>query len=214
MASPCICAKTVGHINNEDVRELRDLTQVKLNLEMAATDKMVGIAAGLKPEWRCSCPRGRYPLDLCCYSFVVFFGINQQLAGGRAFHGVDHVITTRLTITCSSRVMSAFTVSPGAPWRTITVASAAWRFDLTSSSALSMASATSTGTNTPPLLRREGLELRHDAPHALRHAGDVVEVLRRRLGFVALDEAARIIGQRGQRSQGLVEFIRVTPAAI
>jgi hypothetical protein len=34
------------HIQDADVRRLRDLTQIKLNLEMAATDEMVGIACG------------------------------------------------------------------------------------------------------------------------------------------------------------------------
>mgnify|MGYP002129621631 CR=1 FL=1 len=38
------------HINDDDVRRLREQTQIKLNLEMAATDEMVGIACGLKPE--------------------------------------------------------------------------------------------------------------------------------------------------------------------
>ena len=32
------------HIQDEDVRRLRELTHIKLNLEMAATDEMVGIA--------------------------------------------------------------------------------------------------------------------------------------------------------------------------
>ncbi len=48
------------HINDDDVRRLRDLTQVKLNLEMAATDEMVGIACGLKPEMAMLVPEGRH----------------------------------------------------------------------------------------------------------------------------------------------------------
>ena len=32
------------HIQDEDVRRLRELTHIKLNLEMAATDEMVAIA--------------------------------------------------------------------------------------------------------------------------------------------------------------------------
>ncbi len=32
------------HIQDQDVRRLRELTHIKLNLEMAATDEMVGIA--------------------------------------------------------------------------------------------------------------------------------------------------------------------------
>ena len=48
------------HINDDDVRRLRELTQVKLNLEMAATDEMVGIARGLKPEMAMLVPEGRH----------------------------------------------------------------------------------------------------------------------------------------------------------
>ncbi|MCK9258184.1 MAG: pyridoxine 5'-phosphate synthase [Azoarcus sp.] len=48
------------HINDSDVRRLRELTQVKLNLEMAATDEMVGIACGLKPEMAMLVPEGRH----------------------------------------------------------------------------------------------------------------------------------------------------------
>ena len=48
------------HIQDADVQRLRDLTQVKLNLEMAATDEMVGIACGLKPEMAMLVPEGRH----------------------------------------------------------------------------------------------------------------------------------------------------------
>ena len=48
------------HIQDADVRRLRDLTQIKLNLEMAATDEMVGIACGLKPEMAMLVPEGRH----------------------------------------------------------------------------------------------------------------------------------------------------------
>ena len=48
------------HIQDEDVRRLRDLTQIKLNLEMAATDEMVGIACGLQPEMAMFVPEGRH----------------------------------------------------------------------------------------------------------------------------------------------------------
>ncbi len=48
------------HIQDVDVRRLRELTQVKLNLEMAATDEMVGIACGLKPEMAMLVPEGRH----------------------------------------------------------------------------------------------------------------------------------------------------------
>jgi pyridoxine 5-phosphate synthase len=48
------------HIQDEDVRKLRDLTQIKLNLEMAATVEMVGIACELKPEMAMLVPEGRH----------------------------------------------------------------------------------------------------------------------------------------------------------
>ncbi len=47
------------HIQDVDVRRLRESTQIKLNLEMAATDEMVGIALGLKPEMAMLVPEGR-----------------------------------------------------------------------------------------------------------------------------------------------------------
>ncbi|HEX7605356.1 MAG TPA: pyridoxine 5'-phosphate synthase [Usitatibacter sp.] len=47
------------HIQDEDVRRLRDLTHIKLNLEMAATDEMVAIARAIKPEMAMLVPEGR-----------------------------------------------------------------------------------------------------------------------------------------------------------
>src|SRR5262245_26747247 len=47
------------HIQDEDVRRLRQLVPIKLNLEMAATDEMVGIACALKPEMAMLVPEGR-----------------------------------------------------------------------------------------------------------------------------------------------------------
>jgi pyridoxine 5-phosphate synthase len=47
------------HIQDEDVRRLRELTHIKLNLEMAATDEMVEIAQGLRPEMAMLVPEGR-----------------------------------------------------------------------------------------------------------------------------------------------------------
>jgi len=47
------------HIQDQDVRHLRDLTQIKLNLEMAATDEMVRIACEVKPEMAMLVPEGR-----------------------------------------------------------------------------------------------------------------------------------------------------------
>ena len=48
------------HINDEDVRRLAELTQVKLNLEMAATDEMVDIACRTKPQMAMLVPEGRH----------------------------------------------------------------------------------------------------------------------------------------------------------
>ncbi|TMG92775.1 MAG: pyridoxine 5'-phosphate synthase [Betaproteobacteria bacterium] len=47
------------HIQDQDVRRLRELVHIKLNLEMAATDEMVGIARALKPEMAMLVPEGR-----------------------------------------------------------------------------------------------------------------------------------------------------------
>jgi len=47
------------HIQDEDVRRLRELVHIKLNLEMAPTDEMVGIACALKPEMAMLVPEGR-----------------------------------------------------------------------------------------------------------------------------------------------------------
>jgi len=48
------------HIQDEDVRRLRELTHIKLNLEMAATDEMVSIASRIKPEMAMLVPEGRH----------------------------------------------------------------------------------------------------------------------------------------------------------
>jgi pyridoxine 5-phosphate synthase len=47
------------HIQDEDVRRLRDLVHIKLNLEMAATPAMVELACALKPEMAMLVPEGR-----------------------------------------------------------------------------------------------------------------------------------------------------------
>ena len=59
------------HIQDEDVRRLRELTHIKLNLEMAATAEMVAIACRLRPEMAMLVPEGRHEitteggLDIC-----------------------------------------------------------------------------------------------------------------------------------------------------
>jgi pyridoxine 5-phosphate synthase len=47
------------HIQDSDVRRLRELTHIKLNLEMAATDEMVAIARKIAPEMAMLVPEGR-----------------------------------------------------------------------------------------------------------------------------------------------------------
>jgi pyridoxine 5-phosphate synthase len=47
------------HIQDEDVRRLRELTHIKLNLEMAATAEMVQIACAIRPEMAMLVPEGR-----------------------------------------------------------------------------------------------------------------------------------------------------------
>jgi pyridoxine 5-phosphate synthase len=47
------------HVQDEDVRRLRELTHIKLNLEMAATDEMVAIAGRIRPEMAMLVPEGR-----------------------------------------------------------------------------------------------------------------------------------------------------------
>src|SRR5206468_6568695 len=50
------------HIQDEDVRRLRELVHIKLNLEMAATSEMIDIAARLKPEMAMLVPEGRHEI--------------------------------------------------------------------------------------------------------------------------------------------------------
>ena len=47
------------HIQDDDVRRLVQLTHVKLNLEMAATDEMVKVACDIKPQLVMLVPEGR-----------------------------------------------------------------------------------------------------------------------------------------------------------
>ena len=48
------------HIQDADVERLRDLAQIKLNLEMAATDEMIAIACRIKPQMAMLVPEGRH----------------------------------------------------------------------------------------------------------------------------------------------------------
>ncbi|WP_239954167.1 pyridoxine 5'-phosphate synthase [Pantoea sp. Z09] len=47
------------HITDRDVRILRDTIQTRMNLEMAVTDEMVGIACDIKPHFVCLVPEKR-----------------------------------------------------------------------------------------------------------------------------------------------------------
>lgn len=47
------------HIQDDDVRRLAELTHVKLNLEMAATEEMVALACRIKPQMAMLVPEGR-----------------------------------------------------------------------------------------------------------------------------------------------------------
>jgi len=47
------------HIQDRDVARLRELTHIKLNLEMAATEEMAAIARRIKPEMAMLVPEGR-----------------------------------------------------------------------------------------------------------------------------------------------------------
>ena len=48
------------HIQDKDVARLRELTHIKLNLEMAATPQMVAIARRIRPEMAMLVPEGRH----------------------------------------------------------------------------------------------------------------------------------------------------------
>ncbi len=48
------------HIQDDDVRRLRETTQIKLNFEMAATREMIKIAQQIKPHMAMLVPEGRH----------------------------------------------------------------------------------------------------------------------------------------------------------
>jgi len=50
------------HIQDEDVRRLRELVHIKLNLETAATPEMIDIACRIKPEMAMLVPEGRHEI--------------------------------------------------------------------------------------------------------------------------------------------------------
>ncbi|MGA0954142.1 MAG: pyridoxine 5'-phosphate synthase [Burkholderiaceae bacterium] len=76
------------HIQLFDVERLRDLTQIKLNLEMAATDEMVAIALDIRPEMAMLVPEGRQEitteggLDLIANASVVQSAVDRLKSKG------------------------------------------------------------------------------------------------------------------------------------
>jgi pyridoxine 5-phosphate synthase len=50
------------HIQDHDVQRLGEMTHIKLNLEMAATDEMVAIACRLTPQMAMLVPEGRHEI--------------------------------------------------------------------------------------------------------------------------------------------------------
>ncbi|MDR2001073.1 MAG: pyridoxine 5'-phosphate synthase [Zoogloeaceae bacterium] len=50
------------HIQDHDVQRLGELTHIKLNLEMAATEEMTGIACRIKPQMAMLVPEGRHEI--------------------------------------------------------------------------------------------------------------------------------------------------------
>ena len=50
------------HIQDHDVHRIREAISAKLNLEMAATDEMVGIALKIRPEMAMLVPEGRHEI--------------------------------------------------------------------------------------------------------------------------------------------------------
>ena len=50
------------HIHDEDVRRLRELVHIKLNLEVAATKDMIDITRRVKPEMAMLVPEGRHEI--------------------------------------------------------------------------------------------------------------------------------------------------------
>lgn len=73
------------HIHDEDVRRLRELVHIKLNLEMAATPEMIDFARRVKPEMAMLVPEGRHEitteggLDVAGQE-TALHGVVQQLA--------------------------------------------------------------------------------------------------------------------------------------
>jgi pyridoxine 5-phosphate synthase len=76
------------HIQDDDVRRLRELVHIKLNLEMAATSAMVELACRLKPEMAMLVPEGRQEitteggLDVAAHESALADAVGQLAASG------------------------------------------------------------------------------------------------------------------------------------
>jgi pyridoxine 5-phosphate synthase len=76
------------HIQDDDVRRLRELVHIKLNLEMAATPAMVELACRLKPEMAMLVPEGRLEitteggLDVAAHESALVDAVSQLAASG------------------------------------------------------------------------------------------------------------------------------------
>ena len=76
------------HINDDDVRRLREFVHIKLNLEMAATADMVDLACRLKPEMAMLVPEGRQEittdggLDVAAHEPALAAAVGRLAAAG------------------------------------------------------------------------------------------------------------------------------------
>ena len=80
------------HIQDDDVRRLREQVHVKLNLELAATAEMVGIACRLKPEMAMLVPEGRQ--EITTEGGLDVVAQEQALAGVVARLGEAGIVTS------------------------------------------------------------------------------------------------------------------------
>ena len=85
------------HINDDDVRRLRELTHVKLNLEMAATEAMTEIALRVRPETVTLVPEKREELTT---------------EGGLAVAGAGPLLAEVVRRLCEARIEVSLFVDP------------------------------------------------------------------------------------------------------
>ncbi len=80
------------HIQDEDVRRLRELVHIKLNLEMAATGEMLELACRLKPEMAMLVPEGRH--EITTEGGLDIAGQERKLAEGVARLRAAGIVTS------------------------------------------------------------------------------------------------------------------------